>query len=935
VSFDATHAAYFFGRRQHSKIIADHVRARSVTVLYGASGVGKSSVLNVAVQTALGPNWTIARMRDWRDPVRLERAAVDDVLRGLPRKPRRASDRLRFAPLIAWATRTTNRPLLLILDQFEEYFLYRERERMRPFEVAMGNLLARRDLPLHILLAIRDDALHHLDELRAYVPGILDTTIKLDHLSDAGIEEAIRGPIKRYNADFRQNGPAIKIEDGLVRKLIDQLKEPQIRLGGRVALAGERQIELPYLQLAMTSIWEAEGGAAATALRESTLVTLLGGVSKIVRNHVNDAMKTLDVKEQLLCSKAFDRLITPIGGKIAYPTEALATTDVVGPNVSPDEVDFALGKLTSESLRILRRVSINGQRGFEIFHDVLGLPLLEWKRSIEAKAKEKVLRRRFMEMLAVASLLAIGSLLFLSVSAQNNREIVNVDNNTAWAVTNFRSFPNVAAISAIAATLSQKQVLWGKARVDPTGILANIVAAFPQNTVSSRLTLDKASGFFVPELKKFVFWNSTEGVEIVSFDGEPRSNISLNNLIGAHESSSRVSLENVAEGSGGTLLLRLSVEGAGSERQFVKVVRDGEVDSEDYDTNYFINMSKHAKDAQQGRHWRLYTDRRVVYLFDYHHSSLVAEAFSMGESGESKWSAGLGSIDYSDSQVSINSLASFPQGIMMVRIYNLIENRSVEGVKFLAGGLKDIIAFDPLRHEGKNEIWSLAKLIATSAGQVCLNKLPTDPEGCVFTFQDHESSGLLAIQVPKVQSKTGTRNIGQRAGDLANLVVIDVTTGKTSEVSWADVLNKAKDAALGPSGDPFANQITNYLSVGGTIHSLIVTVPNGRVVDVFSIQADVPSYVGTYSAADLNGVLYFSRDGSKMILINGHDAKIWDISRTAQQNAEFLGNNSKSSEGMSDLIQRACKIVGSKADLRGDWRTSGRQDDLPQIPCGE
>jgi hypothetical protein len=76
----------------------------------------------------------------------------------------------------------------------------------------------------------------------------------------------------------------------------------------------KQRIELPYLQLALTKIWEAEGGSAATALREATLVTRIGGVGQIVRNHVKSIMGTLNAREQALCAKVFDRLVTAIGG---------------------------------------------------------------------------------------------------------------------------------------------------------------------------------------------------------------------------------------------------------------------------------------------------------------------------------------------------------------------------------------------------------------------------------------------------------------------------------------------------------------------------------------------------------------------------------------------------------------------------------------------
>lgn len=113
------------------------------------------------------------------------------------------------------------------------------------------------------------------------------------------------------------------------------------------------------------------------------------------------------------------------------------------------------------------------------------------------------------------------------------------------------------------------------------------------------------------------------------------------------------------------------------------------------------------------------------------------------------------------------------------------------------------------------KVWSLSDLAKSyDTAFRCFGKFYTDRATCVFTHQDHGSSGLLAIQVP---SKNQTTDIAQRAQALADLVVIDVTTGKTREVPWADVLAKAKNADLGAAADPSAKQITRNLTVGGTI----------------------------------------------------------------------------------------------------------------------
>lgn len=404
--FEKTYEEFFFGREQDSRVLADHVMSRRVTVLYGPSGVGKSSVLNVGLPRELNERslWTIITLRDWQDPSTIEQRAIDALRGALTPDLAKSSDLSGgFAQLALAAQWATKRSLLLVLDQFEEYFLYQSDRMRSPAERGISELLARRDFDLRLLFGLRDDSLHLLDRLRAVIPGILDTTVRLGYLNEADVERAIRGPIRTYNERYRANAAPVEIEDSLVEKVIRELGESRGRPGAEETGKGSAQIELPYLQLTMTKLWDGEGGRSATKLRLETLTQKLGGVQQIMRKHVDDVLRALPETEQALCVDVFRYLVTPSGAKIAYPAADLATKvnedrkeagDGTIPEATTDEVEAVLRKLTLSKTRLLKPVKVKGADAFELFHDVLAEPVLRWRREFIANARLEQESRR-------------------------------------------------------------------------------------------------------------------------------------------------------------------------------------------------------------------------------------------------------------------------------------------------------------------------------------------------------------------------------------------------------------------------------------------------------------------------------------------------------------------------------------------------------------
>jgi len=564
-SYAQENAPFFFGRDAEQRVLISNLRASRLTLLYAQSGTGKSSVLRAGAAAKLAE---LARrsveqrgfarhipivFSSWRDDPTSELIAeIEKAIAPFLPKPSPPGGTLeRLDEATEAASNAAGATLLVMLDQFEEYFLYRPREAHDGrFADELAACINRAGLHANFLISIREDAYSGLGDLfQGRIRNVYSNYLHLEHLTRESAREAIEKPITSFNELHPTQAP-VEIESGLVDVILSQLGSDQFApdQGGIGRLTDGNGSDLPggeiaasYLQLVMKRLWETEVTRGSRTLHRATLEEL-GGAQTIVRTHVDRALDDLPEEAREAAVDIFHHLVTPSGTKIA-----LAASDLAEYTGRPaEESTTLLERLASSDTRILRPVppppGQEGRTRYEISHDLLAPAILDWgrrqravrlereKESAERMARIEKRRARIFRTLALGSgvllIIAIVALVVAVTAAHtaqranqnavHQRDIAVSDQLSSQSETLGNAHPIISKLEAIAA--------W---RINPSAnaryaMLA--AAARPGIAVLAGRTDGVYSVAFSPDGKILVgdgahgvrLWNVTTGHQIRS-----------------------------------------------------------------------------------------------------------------------------------------------------------------------------------------------------------------------------------------------------------------------------------------------------------------------------------------------------------------------------------------------------------------------------------
>lgn len=378
----------FFGRSQESQDLTDLWRSNRLVVLYGPSGIGKSSLLHagavpllydekldvlpVGRASAGGPfptpsdhnPYTFCLLSSWSpadSPARLADLTVAEFLHNRPKRTDRFGDDV---------------PIFAAIDQFEEVLNSPPpwRTHREAFLRQLGD--ATKEIPhLRLLVSIREDAIAELLPRESDIAGHSRARVRLSPLSSEDALHAVRDPVEATARRF-----AAHVAETLVRDLCTV--EVTDKLHARRAIELD-EVEPWQIQVVCTQLWDRLPPEAdeITFDHLRDFGDVREALTAFCLRMITSVADDFGVPEDVLRKWIYEKFVTEHGTRgMAYE----GTSETAG---MPNDIPRAL-----EHRRILRGEDRHGSRWYELQHDRLIEPirrLFETSHVVDAEEPEE------------------------------------------------------------------------------------------------------------------------------------------------------------------------------------------------------------------------------------------------------------------------------------------------------------------------------------------------------------------------------------------------------------------------------------------------------------------------------------------------------------------------------------------------------------------
>jgi hypothetical protein len=357
----------FFGRDREIEELYHRVFESKTMLVYGVSGTGKSSLIHCGLANKFSETDWLPIVIRWGGNM-IESMAAGIRSNSLTVQQSKFGNPADFKKGVRSLYLDHYKPVFFIFDQFEELFIFGDKEERRAF-IQIVKSLIESDLQCRLIFVIREEYMAGFAEFEKNIPAIFQNRVRIEKMSHINALAAIKEPCRVFN---------IIVEEGFAESLLEKLSPES------------KDVELTYLQVFLDKIFrlakqstsppggklkggssdsQESGGGVTFSL---ALLSQTGNVSDLLGSFLDEQIALMeDPETAMTILKAF---VSGKGTKRpASDQEALDNVRSIGKKISSETVKDLIQSFVK--LRVLRDKNDNGR--YELRHDALAEKVYE------------------------------------------------------------------------------------------------------------------------------------------------------------------------------------------------------------------------------------------------------------------------------------------------------------------------------------------------------------------------------------------------------------------------------------------------------------------------------------------------------------------------------------------------------------------------------
>lgn len=335
----------FFGREKETAQLYNAAFASNLILLYGASGTGKTSLINCGLGNKFYDT-------DWLPLFIRREDNINDSLNKAIQLALGGQVTYNFSSLslkqkIKQLYLTFYKPIYLIFDQFEELFILGKKPEQATFYHNIAQLL-QAGLQAKIIISIREEWIAYLSEFEKVISSLFDNRLRIEKMNDKNVYRVLAGTARHHKIE-------VKTPSETLMSIINNLRDTRER------------VDLTNLQVYLDRLYredrERQGNKMNQAITfDHALVKKVGKIENVISEFLDEQIIKIENKlakrgvknVKGLPLEILFTLVTEDGTKQAMDTQTVLKNLPRNREIDHDQLQFCLEEF--RNIKLLRQL---------------------------------------------------------------------------------------------------------------------------------------------------------------------------------------------------------------------------------------------------------------------------------------------------------------------------------------------------------------------------------------------------------------------------------------------------------------------------------------------------------------------------------------------------------------------------------------------------